>query len=337
MLVSIIILNLNGRNFLSDCLNSLRRQTYKNFEIIVVDNGSSDGSAEFVKDNFPEVKIIENKQNLGFPKPNNQGFEIALGDYIVTLNNDTVVDEKWLEHLVLAAEKDKRIGMCASKILSMSNHRQIDSAGVNICLDGMSRGRGRLEIDNGQYDNEKEILFPSACAALYKREMLEQTGFFDEDFFAYCDDSDLGLRGRLAGWKAILVPDAAVYHYYSGTGGKYSSLKAYLVERNHFWLVVKYFPPELIILFPFFTLWRFLLQAVAALSGRGASSEFFSEHSFFQSLGVIFRAYYDAVKKIKVFYKKRGEIKKQKTISRKEFYRLLFKYRLKFSEIVFKK
>lgn len=323
--------------FLATCLNSLRKQIYKNFEIILIDNGSTDGSVEFVKSNFSEIKIIKNKENPGFAEANNQGIKVSKGEFIVTLNNDTMTDKNWLENLVEVAQKDRKIGMCASKILLMSGQNEIDSVGVNVCLDGMTRQRGRGEIDKGQYDRIEEVMFPSACAALYKREMIEEIGLFDELFFAYCEDSDLGLRGRLAGWKAVLSPNAIVYHYYSGTAGKYSSFKAYLVERNHIWLVVKNFPLELLFLFPFFTLFRFILQFYAVLAKRGASFQFVKQGSVFTTVGTIFKAYFNAFKKLPLFIKKRRIIQRNKKLSRYEFYPLLRKYRLSFKELTFKK
>jgi GT2 family glycosyltransferase len=334
--VSIIIINCNGKNFLKTCLESLKEQTYKNFEIIFVDNGSDDGSADFVRDNFPDVKVIVNEKNLGFAAPNNQGLKIAKGEYIATLNNDTKVDMKWLENLVTAAKSNKDNAMCGSKILSMTSPKQIDSVGVNICLDGMSRGKGRLENDSGQYDDQTGILFPSACAALYKREMLDETGFFDETFFAYCEDTDLGLRGRLAGWKAVFVPDAVVYHHYSGTGGKASSFKAYLVERNHVWVVLKNFPLPVLALTPFFTFYRFILHIIAVFFKKGATSKLFTEVSSTEFIKVVLKAYFDAVKRLPEFIKKRRFIQTNKKISTKEFISLLIKYNLSLRELVFK-
>ncbi|PIZ71178.1 MAG: glycosyltransferase family 2 protein, partial [Candidatus Portnoybacteria bacterium CG_4_10_14_0_2_um_filter_44_20] len=143
-LVSIIIPNLNGEKFLEDCLESLREQTCRNFEIILIDNGSTDNSVSRAKKFFPEVKIIKNQENLGFAKANNQGFEISKGEYIATLNNDTVVDRNWLKELVAVAEKDENIGMVASKILLAKEGNKIDSVGVNIALDGMTKQRGGL-------------------------------------------------------------------------------------------------------------------------------------------------------------------------------------------------
>ena len=335
-LISIIVLNLNGKKFLKDCFKSLNNQTYRRFEIILIDNGSIDDSVSFVKKNFPQVKIIANEKNLGFAQANNQGFKIAKGKHIVTLNNDTRVDKNWLENLVSTAEKDKKIGMCASKILSLKTPSIIDSVGVNICLDGMSRGRGRLEIDKGQYDKVEEILLPSACAALYRRKMLKEIGFFDDNFFAYCEDTDLGLIGRLAGWKAVLAPQAIIYHYYSGTTSGYSSLKAFLVERNHFWLVVKNFPLGLILFLPLFTFWRYFLQLYGLLTNRGSADKFVKSSSFGRLIFIIFKAYFSALKGIPRTLKQRSKIKKQQKISNQEFYLLLKKFRLNFRELTLK-
>lgn len=336
-LASIIILNYNGKKYLRDCLEAVLNQNYQNKEIILVDNGSGDGSVEFIRENFPVVKLIANKRNLGFAQGNNQGLALAGGEYIIALNNDTVVDQNWLSGLIADVQKDQRIGLVASKIFSAANPKEIDSAGVNVCLDGMARGRGRLELDTGQYEKIEEILLPSACAALYRREMLEEVGFFDEDFFAYCEDTDLGLRARLAGWRAVLAPKAKVWHRYSATSGQYSPLKAFLVERNHLWVVLKNFPLRLVLLFPVFTFYRLCLQVLAILTGRGAAGEFLKQISFGRAGKIFLRAYGEALKKLPKFIKKRRTIQRNRKISTKEFLTLLKKHRLSFKELVFKK
>ncbi|MFH1457036.1 MAG: glycosyltransferase family 2 protein [Patescibacteria group bacterium] len=335
-LVSIIIPNYNGKHFLEKCLKSLREQTFSDFEIILIDNGSSDGSIGFIKNHFSEVKIIANKKNTGFAKACNQGIKLAVGKYIILLNNDTMVDKKWIKSLVLTAEHDSSIGMCASKILSEKNVLLVDSVGVNICFNGMSRGRGRLEQDRWQHNKTEEILLPSGCAALYRKEMLDEIGFFDESFFAYCEDTDLGLRGQLAGWKAVLVSDAIVYHYYSGTAGSYSPLKAFLVERNHVLVVLKNFPIWLILLFPFFTFWRYLLQFYGILVRRGSSNEFVQSFSFWRLPLIVFKAYFSILTKLPKILIQRRKIKKQQKISNKKFYLLLKKYHLSIKELVLK-
>lgn len=337
MNVSVIILNYNGKNFLGPCLRSLKKQTYNDFEIILVDNGSTDGFVNFVRKNFPELKIIINEKNRGFAEANNQGFKIASGEFIVTLNNDTETDEKWLENLLMPAKANDSVGMCASKVLSIYNRQMIDSVGVNVCLDGMSRGRGRGEIDRGQYDKTVNILLPSACAALYRRKMLDEIGFFDEDFFAYCEDTDLGLRARLAGWEAVLAPKALVYHHYSSTGGKYSSFKAFLVERNHCWVVIKNFPGKFLIIFPFLTIWRFILQLLAAFFKKGPAAELLEQSSLWSTIKIVLRAYIEAFRHLPELIKKRKLIGKMARLSPGQFAVLLKNHRLAFNELIFKK
>src|SRR6185369_12131340 len=269
--LSIIIVNWNGRNHLTTCLDSLDNQTFRDFEVILVDNGSTDGSLELVRKRYSWVKLVELPENRGFAAGNNFGLAAAGGEYIVTLNNDTEADPGWLAELVAVADAHPGAGMVASRICSFDDHDRIDSLGFRICRDGMSRGAYRLRRFSGlSIGRVEDILLPSACVALYRRVMVDEIGFFDEDFFAYCEDTDLGLRGRLAGWSAILARDAVVYHKYSGTAGAFSPFKLYLVERNHYWVALKTFPLSMLLLVPFFTLVRFMVQARLVLAGAGS-------------------------------------------------------------------
>jgi GT2 family glycosyltransferase len=260
VLISVIIANLNGERYLRDCLSALEAQTFREFEVIVVDNGSTDGSLRLIRNEFPRVRVVSLDRNTGFAKANNIGFEASSGRYIATLNNDTIADRDWLGALIGAASADEKVGMVASKILLGAEGRVIDSVGMLLYPDGMTRQKGRGETDDGRFDIAAEVLFPSACAALYRREMIGEIGFFDEDFFAYCEDADLGLRGRLAGWKAVFEPAAVVRHLYSGTGGGYSPMKAFHVERNRFTVLLKDLPVSYIITSPFYTVWRYVVQ-----------------------------------------------------------------------------
>ena len=331
LLASVIILNYNGKRFLEDCLASLQRQTCANYQVILVDNASTDGSVEFVQENFAFVKIVENERNE-YSAGNNRGIQAARGKYIVILNNDTKVDDCWLENLVEAAEADSRVGMCASKVLSMENPQVIDSAGLVIYPDGMSRARGRLEQDVGQYDQIEEILLPSGCAALYRREMLDDIGLFDQDFVAYCEDTDLGLRGRLAGWKAVYVPLAVAYHHYSGSWKSYSPMKAFLVERNHFWVVVKNLPRRMLFKVPIYTLGRYLVQIYGVLVGKGAGGRF--EGSKFELLLILARAYWGALKRLPLMLRKRKAIQAAKKVSDSEIAEWFGRYHMSVVELV---
>ena len=272
--VSLIIVNYNGERLLKDCLGSLNAQTYRDFETIFVDNGSKDGSVLAARALMPEIRIVELQTNSGFTGGNNAGYAIARGDYIVLLNNDTECAPDFLEQLVLAFEReartDARVGMAAPKILNFFDRAVIDSVGGLLAApNGIGMGRGRGERDAGQYDALSEILLPSGCAALYSRAMLVETGLFSDDFFAYCEDMDLGLRGTWAGWRAVNAPFAIVYHKYSASSSSYSAFKMRLVERNHYFLALKNFPPALLLTFPFWTVWRYLLMAYAVLRGKG--------------------------------------------------------------------
>jgi GT2 family glycosyltransferase len=318
-LVSIIVVNWNGRAHLGECLNSVHNQTFLDFEVILVDNGSTDGSVEYVESHFAAMaRILRNAENTGFSKGNNQGIKVARGQYIALLNNDARADSHWLEELVKAAQGDRSVGMLASKIYLQGARKIFDNVGHLIYHDGLNRGRGRLEEDHGQFDDMEEVLFPSGCAALYRREMLEEIGLFDEDFFAYGDDTDIGLKGRLAGWKCLYIPRAVVYHRYSQSSGPYSPLKAFYAERNRVWIAVKYFPLSLLLKSPFYTLWRFLLQGYGALTGRGAAGKFSQEHSRWRLLRILVKAYVSAIQGLPRMWKKRNEMKKLTRVSEEE-------------------
>ncbi|MBU1205384.1 MAG: glycosyltransferase family 2 protein [Proteobacteria bacterium] len=316
--VSAIVVNWNGKNYLGECLESLRKQTFLDFEIIVVDNGSTDGSVEYLRSHFPECLIIPNTSNNGFGKGNNQGIKKAKGKYIALLNNDAQADSHWLEELLKVAEEDPRVGMVASKIYLHGSGKVIDNVGHLMYRDGLNRGRGRLELDQGQFDAIEDVLFPSGCAALYRRAMLEEVGLFDEDFFAYGDDTDLGLKGRLAGWKCVYVPGAVVYHRYSQSSSSYSPLKAFYVERNRVWIAVKYFPLFLLLTSPFYTFLRFFFQGYGALSGRGAAGKFSQEYSHFHLLRILLKAYASAIQGLPKMWKKRKAIKKLTKVNLEE-------------------
>lgn len=246
-LVSIIIVNYNGIRFLKPCLDSLIAQSYRPIEIILVDNGSSDGSVKFVKENYPAVRVIENQENYGFAKANNIGIRVARGTLIATLNNDTKVMPGWVEALVKAVTSGERIGMCASKMLFMNKPGIIDSTGVCFSRSGACWDRGMFERDDGQYGKMEEVFGPCAGAAIYKKEMLDEVGLFDEDFYAYMEDADLAFRGRLAGWTCLYVPAAVVYHVHGGSFGYDTPNTIYYGNRNIIWNVVKNYPMTMLI------------------------------------------------------------------------------------------
>jgi len=332
-LVSVVVLNWNGHPVLENCLTSLYHQTYQPLEIIVVDNASTDGSVDLVRHRFPDVKLIMNEKNLGFGAGNNVGIRASQGKYIMILNNDTRLDPKCVEELERSIEKDDRYGACASKILLENEPHIIDGVGIVVCPDGLSFGKGRLE-NRDRYEEEEEIFFASDCACLYRREMLEDIGLYDEDFFAYADETDMGWRARLAGWKCIYSPKAIVYHHHStSTGGRISAFKAFLVERNRIWVAVKNLPVSLIILGQFYTLWRYIFQAYGALRGKGAAGQFTSDFSKAELVKILLKAYLSAARKFPLMLEKRKMIQKKKRINNREVYQLIKRYGISAREI----
>lgn len=334
--VSIIIVNWNGLAHLETCLESLKAQSFRDFEVVMVDNGSTDASIDFLRERYPWVRLVLLPTNTGFATGNNQGLEHAVGEYIVALNNDTEAEPDWLANLVRVADAHPEAGMIGSRICSFDDHDLIDSVGHGVCVDAMSRGRFRNKRwSQLRMQPIEEILFPSACVALYKRQMLEETGFFDDDFFAYAEDTDLGLRCRLAGWGAVAATDAVVYHKYSKTGGVFSPFKIYLVERNHYWIAFKIFPWRLLLLLPFFTVCRYIEQARSVLSASGSGGEFISSSGSRRKIILaILKGTLDGFAGLPSMLRKRRTIMKRKKISMREMTQLLRRYRLTFKELL---
>jgi GT2 family glycosyltransferase len=320
-LISVIIPNWNGKHFLAECIDSLTEQTFRDFETILVDNGSTDGSAEFAEERYGKfIRIIRNKKNLGFTGGNNVGIEAARGKYIVLLNNDTWTERTWLEELAKAASSDPSIGMWASKVNSYNRRDRIEAVGELIYWDGLTRSRGQYELERGQYEEMEEIFFPPGCGGMYRKAVFDEIGLFDEDFFAYADDAEIGIRARLAGWKGLYVPRAVLYHKNSGTGGQYSPFKAFYVERNRFWITIKYFPLPLLLLSPFFTFFRFIFQAYGALTHRGAAGRFTEIYSPLKLILILLKAYGSGIRLLPRMWKKRRMLSLLRKVSYAEIF-----------------
>jgi len=238
----LVILNWNGRRYLEPCLGSVFAQEFRDFAVILVDNGSTDGSADLVRARFPQVHLIENSENRGFAAANNQAIRASASEFVVTLNNDTEVDPEWLGALVRAAETDPRIGMCASKMLFADRRGVIDSAGIVVDKAGIIWDRGGGNADHPGIMAQTPVFGSCAGAALYRRAMLDDIGLFDEAFFAYMEDVDLAWRAQWAGWECVYVPQAVVYHVHSATGREGSHFKNRLLGRNKIWLLCKNYP-----------------------------------------------------------------------------------------------
>lgn len=271
--VSIIILNWNGKRFLKECLDSLRGQTFSDFETIVVENGSSDGSADYLRETYPWVRLVPLPENIGFAGGNNRALRECSGQFIVTLNNDTRLASGFLAALVSAAQTNPSIGMVAAKMMNFFEKGRIDSVGVSVAGNGMGQNIGVGEQDLGQYDLPADVFGPCAGAALYRRSMLDQVGFFDASFFAYYEDLDLAWRGRLAGWRAVTAPDAVVYHVHSATSGKMTPFTVYHVQRNKWFVLLKNWPASLLArYFPLIVAFDLAALVLAFLRGRSLAA-----------------------------------------------------------------
>jgi hypothetical protein len=258
---SVIILNWNGREFLEPCLASLFAQTYRQFEIVLVDNGSSDGSIGLVREKFgtnlqntalPHLKIVELSQNSGFAGGNLAGLEHCSpqAGFIATLNNDTIAEPAWLETLVTtlkATPSSQKVGAVCGYLLFQSN-QTINSAGIEIYRNGLV-----LDCNIGQiptFDTAPQRVFGvSAGAALYRREAIEDAGgFFDAAFFAYLEDADLAWRLQLRGWSSLFITakKAIVWHAHSATGKQGSPFKSFQLGRNRWWVILKNLPAKVL-------------------------------------------------------------------------------------------
>lgn len=246
---SVVIPNWNGRHFIGACLDSLRVQTFKDFEVIVVENGSVDGSLEFIQENYPEVTILAQPKNLGFAGGVNQGIRRSRAKYVALFNNDAIADKNWLTELVNVLESDKNIAAVTSKILQLKNSKDrvnIDSTGDFMTIWGIPFPRGRDEVDQGQYDTVEEVFGACGGSVLYRRSLFDEIGFFDEDFFAYYEDVDISFRARLAGYKIFYQPKSIVYHKVGGTsGGGATPFTRFHSVKNTFYLYFKNMPAVL--------------------------------------------------------------------------------------------
>ncbi|NIV15450.1 MAG: glycosyltransferase [Aliifodinibius sp.] len=245
-LVSVVTLNFDGIRFLKDLFDSLRRCTYPNLEVIMVDNCSQDESVNFVKQNYPEVKIVENSENLMYTGGNNEGLKHAKGKYICLVNNDVDVDPGFIDPIVNAFESNARIGAAQPKILAMQERDRLEYAGAcggYIDWFGYPFLRGRLffttEKDEGQYDKPAELFWGSGACLFLRKDTLNEVGHFDEDFVLHQEEIDLCWRIRLAGWSIVSIPQSQIWHHVGGTLDKDSPRKTYWNFRNNLFLLFK--------------------------------------------------------------------------------------------------
>jgi len=244
--LTVIIPNFNGKYLLKPCFESLKIQNCS-VDVIIVDNGSSDGSADYIKQNYPEFRLIENNENLGFSKAVNQGIKDSNTDFVMLLNNDVVLEKNAINNLLNCIKKNSKLFGVASKMLN-ADKTTIDDAGDDYTLLGWTKkvGNGKPE---GKYQEKREIFSACAGAAVYRRKVFNEIGYFDESFFAYMEDVDISYRARIYGYKCVYCPEALVYHLGSATSGsKYNSFKIKLAARNNVYVPYKNMPwPQLLI------------------------------------------------------------------------------------------
>lgn len=248
-MLTIVIPTYNGLHHLQDCLASLQTQTRRDFETIVVDNHSSDGTCEFLRDHYPEIRVIRLPCNRGFAPAVNRGLEAARGEFIALLNNDTVVEPGWLEALVNKLMQEPNLGACSSLLLLASPAGAVDTIGDGFTIAGFSYKIGWLEAEGPQHQIERRVFGACGGAALYRRKLLQQIGLLDESYFAFIEDGDLAFRAQLAGAQTAYVPAARVHHKLRATAGQGSPLSEFLCYRNQTMMTLKDFPLGLLILY----------------------------------------------------------------------------------------
>ncbi len=302
-----IVVNWNGEPLLPECLTSLSNQSLGSLEILLVDNGSTDGSLELVRSRFPKVRILALSENHGFAAGNNRGIEASSGEFVALLNNDAVADICWAEHL-LAATQDSRVGIVASRVLLYGDRGRLDSAGDGMTTVGSGYKRGHLKSSDS-FPSCEAVFGASGCAMLLRRTMLADIGLFDEDFFLLSEDSDLCFRAQLRGWECLYAPDAVVYHRLNTSIGRLSRSHVFYGQRNVEYVYFKNMPGRLV--------WKYLpahlLNAILASLYFGAKGR----------LASYMAGKFDFLRNMRRVLRKRREIQTRRKVSCADMDRIL--------------
>jgi GT2 family glycosyltransferase len=319
-LVSILIVNFNGLGFLKTCFDSLRNCTYPNLEMIFIDNCSKDNSVEFVKQEYPEVKIVQNEENYMFSRGNNEGIKVANGKYICLLNNDVEVDPGFIEPVIEVFEDHHEIGACQSKLLEIQNRQHLEYTGAcggYVDWFGYTFLRGRImnetEPDTGQYDEALPLFWASGACLFLRKESLEECGILDEDFQLHMEEIDLCWRLRLTGWQIYSIPKSKIWHHGGGTLDHNNPAKIYYNFRNNIFMLVKNLSVfNLITRLPL----RILLDIIA----------FFRSLILSQTLMAIaiIKAYKWILIHIGLIYRKRLIVQRQRRLSDRKIFNLMY-------------
>jgi len=302
--MSVIIVNWNGKHFLDDCLTALRRQTFRDFETIFVDNGSSDGSADYVRAQFPEVKLVALAENRGFTGGNISGYDLANGSLIVLLNNDTEASPFWLEEMHKASLQFPDAGSFASKMMYFDTRERIENCGFGVGRAGTTVDLGRDEPDSPDWTTCREVFGACGGAVAYRRSMLDDIGFLDPDFFMVYEDVDLSFRAQLRGYSCVYIPTAIVFHRYRATLRTRPQRQVFYSQRNIEFVYLKNMPLGLILRS---ALQRLLYEVGAAI--------------YFVRLGTgaaFLGAKFDVIRHFPAIWRKRRQIQKDKTVGMNE-------------------
>ncbi|HMK65738.1 MAG TPA: glycosyltransferase family 2 protein, partial [Thermodesulfobacteriota bacterium] len=282
------------------------------------------------------LKVVRNDRNIGYAAGNNSGFKVAKGEWFFLLNSDAVCDPNVVTDLMSFVADKPEVGQMACRVVQMDQPSFFDSVGLLLYPDGVCRSRGWEEKDCGQYDQAEEVLAPHGCACALRESMLEAIGGFDEDFFCYLEDLDLGVRGQLAGWQCWYVPTARVRHKKSASAGNYSVFKAFHVERNRIYCLWKWMPRFLIFVSPLFTLNRYAMQAYSAYTHQGLASKFVKEYSLPRLFLIVIQANLAAFWRLPRMLIKRRQIRSLRKINTREWYGLISRFKLDAIELALK-
>jgi GT2 family glycosyltransferase len=300
-LVTVVIVNFNGRPWLGECLAGLRKQVFKDFQSIVVDNGSEDGSVDLVRSEFPEVRVIQSVRNLGFAAGVNLALSRIETEFVALLNPDTIPQPDWLEESLRVAMAHPEAAAVGCTLLMAANHHRLDGIGDVYHLSGWVWREGHGRLRNNRHENPREIFAPSAAAALYRTVAVKKVGGMDESLFCYLEDVDLGFRLRLAGFSCLYAPKAHVYHVGSAIAGRHSDFQTYYGHRNIVWVYFKNMPDPLLWLFlPLHLAMNLAALALLSVQGRGRAA---------------WRAKRDALLGLPAAWRKRREVQEARSIS----------------------
>ncbi|MEI6151987.1 MAG: glycosyltransferase family 2 protein [Chitinophagia bacterium] len=302
IIASIIIPNWNGEDYIHECLDSLKKQTYKNFEVIVVDNGSTDSSISIIRSNYPAVKIKKLSYNTGFAVAVNIGIKMSKAKYIVLMNNDTYADKNWLKALV--GEMDKtNYGFAASKMLFYDKRDYINTAGDEITKYGWAKQSGYGFKDGPSFSKNKEIFSASGGSVMIRNSIFKEVGYFDEKFFAYLEDVDWCFRAQLMGYKGVFVSASIIFHHVSATTKKLSTLGEYLTVRNTLAMIYKNFPNRLKLKYSFNIIYSMIARLFIDLNARRMLSTLRGQLAFFKMYPALRKNRKGIYKNAKVDYK----------------------------------